>query len=372
MTNRYNRHIILPEIRQIGQNKLSKAKVLVIGAGGLGCPILQYLAAAGVGTLGIIDFDVVELSNLQRQVLFGDSSLGKNKALAAKQPLQDLNNDIEIKSYPEALTYQNALQLFEQYDIIVDGSDNFETRYLVNDACIITNKPLVFGAIYKFEGQVSVFNYQNGPTYRCLFPNPPQKDAVPNCSEIGVLGVLPGIIGSIQANEVIKIITGIGEVLSGKLFCFNTLTNQSSTLKINKNEAIVNSVLEKSAAFTSQSIKLNCEVVNTVSFKSIINKKNIQIIDVREAHEQPKVDEFNVVSLPLSEIQNHLDQFKNHSENYLFCQSGTRSKRAVKLLNESGITNCFSIEEGAQEIKNYANMRHYEEGKKDCHVPRND
>jgi adenylyltransferase/sulfurtransferase len=176
--NRYNRHIILSEIGPEGQDKLSKAKVLVIGAGGLGCPILQYLTAAGVGTIGIIDFDKVELSNLQRQVLFGAYSLGENKALAAKARLEDLNSDIEIKAYPEALTYQNALELFNQYDIIVDGSDNFETRYMVNDACIITNKSLVFGAIYKFEGQVSVFNYKNGPSYRWLpmpVPKPSSK-----------------------------------------------------------------------------------------------------------------------------------------------------------------------------------------------------
>ena len=225
--NRYSRHIILSEIGQIGQDRISNTKVLVIGAGGLGCPILQYLTAAGVGTIGIIDFDVVELSNLQRQVLFGTSSLGKNKAIAAKARLEDLNDSISIIAYPEPLTYQNAIALFNQYNIIVDGSDNFETRYLVNDACIITNKPLVFGAIYKFEGQVSVFNYQNGPSYRCLFPTPPKKDSVPNCSEIGVLGVLPGIIGSMQANEVLKIILGLGNSLSGKLLCYNALTSQT-------------------------------------------------------------------------------------------------------------------------------------------------
>ena len=226
--NRYNRHIILSEIGQIGQDKLTNAKVLVVGAGGLGCPILQYLAAAGIGTLGVIDFDVVDESNLQRQILFGTSSLKQNKAIAAKKRLEDLNDTITINAYPYQLDYQNALDLLIQYDIVVDGSDNFETRYLVNDACIITNKPLVFGAIYKFEGQLAVFNYENGPSYRCLFPNPPKKDSVPNCSEIGVLGVLPGIIGTMQANEVLKIILSIGNTLSGKLFCFNALTLQNS------------------------------------------------------------------------------------------------------------------------------------------------
>ena len=234
--DRYSRHILLSEIGQIGQDKLSKAKVLVVGAGGLGCPVLQYLTSAGVGTIGIIDFDAVETSNLQRQVLFGLSSIGKNKATAAKERLTDLNNEISIIAYAEKLTYKNTLQLFEKYDIIVDGSDNFETRYLVNDGCIITNKPLIFGAIYKFEGQVSVFNYQNGPTYRCLFPKPPKKGSILNCSEIGVLGVLPGIIGSMQANEVLKIILGIGHVLSGKLLFYNALTLKNTTLKINKLE----------------------------------------------------------------------------------------------------------------------------------------
>lgn len=351
--NRYNRHIILSEIGPDGQDKLSKAKVLVIGAGGLGCPILQYLAAAGVGTIGIIDFDKVELSNLQRQVLFGASSLGENKAIAAKNRLEDLNSDIVINAYPEALTYQNALELFNQYDIIIDGSDNFETRYLVNDACIITNKPLVFGAIYKFEGQVSVFNYQNGPSYRCLFPNPPQKDTVPNCSEIGVLGVLPGIIGSMQANEIIKLILGIGDVLSGKLLCYNSLSNQTSTLRINRNEPVINEVLNEQSTFGKRALNINCEAEALISIQKVINKENIQIIDVREMHEQPKVDELPIESIPLSTIQYNLEQFNSGKEKYFFCQSGTRSKRAVAYLKEQGISNCCSIEEGALEIKNY-------------------
>lgn len=206
--SRYNRHIILSDVGQIGQDKLSKAKVLVVGAGGLGCPVLQYLTAAGIGELGIIDFDVVEESNLQRQILFGTSSLGTNKALAAKNRLEDLNPTIQINAYTEKLTSKNALELFKEYDIIVDGTDNFATRYLVNDAAILTNKPIVYGAIYKFEGQVSVFNYQNGPSYRCLFPNAPKEGSVANCSEVGVLGVLPGIIGTMMANEVLKISFG--------------------------------------------------------------------------------------------------------------------------------------------------------------------
>tara|TARA_R110000868_G_scaffold19310_5_gene83203 strand:+ start:2509 stop:3606 length:1098 start_codon:yes stop_codon:yes gene_type:complete len=352
--SRYNRHIILSEIGQVGQDKISNTKILVIGAGGLGCPVLQYLTAAGVGTIGIIDFDVVELSNLQRQVLFGKSSLGKNKAVAAKARLKDLNDDISIIAYPEQLNYRNAIELFLQYDIIVDGSDNFETRYLVNDACIITNKPLVFGAIYKFEGQVSVFNYKNGPSYRCLFPNPPQKDAVPNCSEIGVLGVLPGIIGSIQANEVLKIILGIGNVLSGKLLCYNALTSQISTLKIKRNETVIQLVLDKEHSFEKKQINIGCEIeVIEVSISEIVSEKNIQFIDIRESHEQPKVDNLNVTYIPLSELETSLHKIDLSKKKALFCKSGMRSKHAVKVLQGLNINNCFSIPQGASEIKNY-------------------
>ncbi len=351
MTNRYNRHIILSEIGQAGQDKISNAKVLVIGAGGLGCPILQYITAAGVGTVGIIDFDVVELSNLQRQVLFGKSSLGKNKAIAAKERLEDLNDAISIIAYPEPLTYQNAITLFEQYDVIVDGSDNFETRYLVNDACIITKKPLVFGAIYKFEGQVSVFNYKNGPSYRCLFPNPPEQGSVPNCSEIGVLGVLPGIIGSMQANEILKIILNLGKTLSGKLLFYNALNSKTSTLNIKRNDAVINEVLSAEHNFSAKSFTSSCEQNIAVSIQDIIQKETIQIIDIREPHELPKVDELSVISIPLSTLEYKLDSLNTDKAIYVFCQSGIRSKKAVQFLKEKGITNCYSIKEGALEIK---------------------
>ncbi|PKQ46428.1 dinucleotide-utilizing protein [Confluentibacter flavum] len=357
--NRYNRHIILSDIGQAGQDKLLNAKVLVVGAGGLGCPILQYLAAAGIGTLGIIDFDVVEMSNLQRQVLFGTSSLGENKAEAAKKRLEDLNNDILIIAYPERLTYQNAIDLCNEYDIIVDGSDNFETRYLVNDACIITNKPLVFGAIYKFEGQVSVFNYQNGPSYRCLFPNPPQKDTAPNCSEIGVLGVLPGIIGSMQANEVLKIILGIGNVLSGKLFCYNALTSQTSTLKINKSEEQIELVLKEKHNFKKRQLEIDCEFQSDdISIEDVLNFENIQFIDVREAHEQPKVDGLKITHIPLNQLENNLEKIDLSKQKMIICQSGMRSKQAVSLLRNSGILNCYSIKEGALDIIEILNKKH--------------
>ncbi|TGV01486.1 HesA/MoeB/ThiF family protein [Flavivirga rizhaonensis] len=351
MTNRYNRHIILSEIGQEGQDKISKAKVLVIGAGGLGCPILQYLTAAGIGTLGIVDFDVVEISNLQRQILFGTSSLGENKAEAAKEHLKDLNDSISITSYPKKLTHKNAIELFNQYDIIVDGSDNFATRYLVNDASVITNKPLVFGSIYKFEGQVSVFNYSNGPSYRCLFPTPPEKGAVPNCSEIGVLGVLPGIIGTMQANEVLKIILGLGKPLSGKLLCYNALNNQSITLKINRSASEIETVLNSKDSFHTQDIEEVCEIeIDTISITEVITQSNIQIIDVRETHETPKVESLDVTYMPLSTLESQLEKINPEKKKVIFCQSGIRSKKAVSILKEFNVNNCYSIIEGAPDI----------------------
>jgi adenylyltransferase/sulfurtransferase len=222
----YNRHLILDEIGELGQLKLKKAKVLVIGAGGLGCPILQYLSAAGVGTIGVVDDDTIEKSNLQRQVLYSHDDIGDFKAEVAANKLAGLNPYVNFEIYLQRLNKEIAVELFLKYDVIVDGSDNFPTRYLVNDAAILTNKPVVFGSIFKFEGQVSVFNYNNGPSYRCLYPNPPKSEDVPNCSEIGVLGVLPGIIGALQANEVLKLVLGIGEILSGKLLTYNALNMQ--------------------------------------------------------------------------------------------------------------------------------------------------
>ena len=352
--DRYQRHIVLSEIGQKGQDKLSHSKVLVVGAGGLGCPVLQYLAAAGVGTIGIIDFDSVEKSNLQRQILFGTSSIGKNKAIEAKRRLVDLNDTITIIAYPERLTYQNAIQLFNQYDIIVDGTDNFETRYLINDACVITNRPLVFAAIYKFQGQVAVFNYNNGPTYRCAFPNKPIGNTVPNCSEVGVLGVLPGIIGTMQANEVLKIILEIGTVLSGKLLCYDALTYQTTVLNIKKSEHDIQKVLLAKENFNQQELNEYCRVeIREVSIKDILKKGNIQFIDVRETNEHPKIKELMVTEIPLSIFEQHIDKISTNKEKALFCHSGIRTKTAISILNKHHIHDCYSIQEGATEINSY-------------------
>lgn len=346
--NRYSRHILLPEIGQSGQNKISNAKVLVIGAGGLGCPILQYLTAAGVGTIGIVDFDNVDVTNLQRQILFGESSLGDNKALAAKKQLQDLNSTITINAYPEKLTSDNALDLCSQYDIIVDGTDNFSSRYLINDSVILTDKPLVYGAIYKFEGQVSVFNYKNGPSYRCLFPNPPQEGTMFNCSEIGVLGVLPGIIGTMQANEVLKIILGLGNTLSGQLLCYNALNSSITTLKLKRSDSEIKKVLDQKKQFINiHKNEINCELpVLEISIEDALQKEQLQFIDVREFHEQPKLNHLNPIEIPLSILQNHLDKINQDSEVVVFCQSGVRSKKAISILQEHNIKNCYSLKGG--------------------------
>jgi molybdopterin/thiamine biosynthesis adenylyltransferase len=234
---RYKRHILLPEIGLPGQEKLKQAKVLVVGAGGLGCPVLLYLTAAGVGTIGIMDDDRVDESNLQRQILYHPEDVGRFKAEVARARLANQNPHIKMNSHVSRLNSQNALSVFAFYDIIIDGSDNFPTRYLVNDACVILGKPLVFGSIFKFHGQVSVFNYKNGPTYRCLYPQPPATDEVPNCSEIGVLGVLPGIIGTLMTNEVLKMITETGEILSGKLVMIDTLTLDFNSFSFKLNPA---------------------------------------------------------------------------------------------------------------------------------------
>lgn len=346
--SRYSRHIVLSEVGQKGQEKLSRAKVLVIGAGGLGCPVLQYLAAAGIGTLGIMDFDIVEESNLQRQILFGTSSLGMNKALAAKIRLEDLNPTIELKAYPKKLTSNNALELFRSYDLIVDGTDNFTTRYLINDAAILTHKPVVYGAIYKFEGQVSVFNYKNGPSYRCLFPTPPKEGSVANCSEVGVLGVLTGIIGCMQANEVIKIILGFDDVLSGKLYCYNAKTSETTTLKINKSDSEFKKILIQKDNFQDQYNQMSCESkVYEISLEEALQKENIQFIDVREYGELPQLDLPNCDQIPLEKLENNLDQINSENNNILFCQTGIRSKAAVEILQKHNILNCYSLKGGA-------------------------
>ncbi|WP_372754135.1 molybdopterin-synthase adenylyltransferase MoeB [Mariniflexile sp.] len=327
----YNRHLILNTIGEEGQLKLKKAKVLVIGAGGLGCPILQYLTAAGVGKIGIIDDDIIEQSNLQRQILFTVDDIGKPKVAMAAAKLSRLNPFVKFETYYNRLNTENVLELFKKYDIIVDGSDNFSTRYLVNDASVITNKPVVFGSIFKFEGQVSVFNYNNGPTYRCLYPNPPKPTDVPNCSEIGVLGVLPAIIGSIQATEVIKIICNIGCVLSGQLLIYDALGMQQTKLNFAKNMSNEISKLEDNyEVFCGFS-----EAVVEIDFKEFNkHKETYNLLDVRSYLERSN---FHIggIHIPLNELENRLNEVPKNKPLLVYCKSGIRSKQAIEIIKNS-------------------------------------
>jgi adenylyltransferase/sulfurtransferase len=321
----YNRQIILPELGLIGQEKLKAAQVLMIGAGGLGCPVLQYLVAAGVGHIGIVDDDVIDISNLHRQILYSIPDIGKPKAETAKQKLGQLNPFVELIAYNERLSADNAVRLISKYDLVVDGSDNFTTRYLVNDICMALNKPLVFGSIFKFDGQVSVFNYHGGPNYRDVFPEPPAENEVPNCDETGVIGVLPGIIGTYMANEVIKIICGIGETLSGKLFSMNALDNSMSIYKITKQKQVVPTLVTPDQA-TFPNREINMETLNSWLEE---NPDEICIVDVRETYE---FDDYNIggINIPLYELQESADIIPTDKKLIFICQTGQRSKIALQ------------------------------------------
>ncbi|MFY7671414.1 molybdopterin-synthase adenylyltransferase MoeB [Tenacibaculum sp. MEBiC06402] len=330
----YNRHLILDKIGEEGQLKLQKSKVLVIGAGGLGCPILQYLTAAGVGTLGVIDDDVVDQSNLQRQILYTIDDVGMSKAEMAVKRLSRLNPFVQFDVYNEKLTKDNAVALFEKYDIIVDGSDNFQTRYLSNDASVLANKPLVYGSIFKFEGQVSVFNYENSGTYRCIYPTPPSPGSVPNCSEIGVVGVLPGIIGSLQANEVIKIICGVGEVLANKLMIFDILSMRQMILNFKRTSNADIQKLEENYDFfcgiTPAKTEITLEELQH-------NFEKYNLLDVREDWERAQ-HHIGGQHIPLGQISERFTEVLSDKPLVVYCKSGIRSKRAIKVLEEQQIS----------------------------------
>ncbi len=331
----YNRHLILDKIGAEGQLKLKQAKVLVIGAGGLGCPVLQYLTAAGVGTIGIIDDDEVDQSNLQRQILYTINDVGFSKAETAAKRLSKLNPFVKFNIYKEKLTRDNAISMFNSYDVIVDGSDNFSTRYLTNDASVLTNKPLIYGAIFKFEGQVSVFNYKGSATYRCLYPTPPKPDESPNCSQIGVLGVLPGIIGSLQANETIKIICEIGDVLANKLLMYDTLSMRQMILGYEKNTTSQINQLEEDYDFFC-GIKA---VENEITLKELQkNKEDYNLLDVRENSER---EEYHIGGqhIPLKEISDRFNELDATKSIVVYCKSGIRSKKAIEILKKQGYSN---------------------------------
>ncbi|MCH7412364.1 HesA/MoeB/ThiF family protein [Belliella sp. R4-6] len=342
--NRYSRQIMLPEFGLASQEKLRNAKILVIGAGGLGCPILQYLTAGGVGQLGIVDNDRVALSNLHRQILYNSTDIGKAKAHTAAKRLAELNPYVKTKVYDVRLNNENAKGIFEGYDLVIDGSDNFFTRYLVNDTCVEIGIPLIFGSILKFEGQISVFNYQDGPQYRDLFPEPPPSDEVPNCSEIGVIGILPGLIGMYMANEAIKVICGLGETLSGKLMVINTLSNQSSVFKIQKRnrENIIKSPANKVIDYPEMDYATLQSAIET-------DPDGIIILDVREPKEF-KSKNIGGINIPLAQLATRIKELPRDKKLVVCCQSGIRSKSAVNYLREHYSGEIFNLAGGISSI----------------------
>ncbi|WP_339925360.1 molybdopterin-synthase adenylyltransferase MoeB [uncultured Cyclobacterium sp.] len=369
---RYNRHIIIPDFGIEAQKKLKSAKVLVVGSGGLGSPLLLYLAAAGVGTIGIVDFDIVEDSNLHRQVLFGVEEIGLPKVEAAKKRLEGINPYITINAYNEKLTSENAVALISQYDVIADGSDNFPTRYLVNDACVLLNKTNVYASIFQFEGQVSVFNHLidgvRGPNYRDLYESPPPADLVPNCAEGGVLGVLPGIIGSLQALEVIKVITSVGEVLSGKLYTFDALSFHSTTFKLRRKDnnplngtnPTITSLVDYEEFCNIGNSEKSVKEIDANELKALmVNDASFQLIDVREQHEFDLV-EIGGALIPLKTILDNSGKIKRDRKVVIHCKMGGRSAKAIRELETHfGFDNLYNLKGGIDEY-----LKHYEPNSK--------
>lgn len=351
---RYQRHLSLPQFGESAQLKLKEARVLVIGAGGLGCPALQYLAAAGVGTLGVMDFDTIDLSNLQRQILFTETDIGKSKADVASARLREMNPLIEVQSIPERLTAENALTIFSGFDVIVDGSDNFTTRYLINDACVMSEKPLIYGAIYTFQGQVSVFNLKGGPTYRCLFPEPPDPKVAPNCSEIGVVGVLPGLIGMLQAAETIKVIAVVGEPLSGTLLMWDVLTMKQQAIRFSRDPvaSVVKELKEIEYACEIYEEESGPKEVEVSEFKEwLADGDSLQVIDVREDWERAMA-RIESAHIPLGEFINGDANptgigLEPDVSTVVYCASGARSLQAVDILiNNHNFSAVWSLSGG--------------------------
>lgn len=354
---RYSRHLILPEVGMAGQKKLRAASVLIIGAGGLGSPISLYLAAAGIGRLGLVDFDVVDRTNLQRQILYGESVVGVPKVEAAAERLRDLNPDVEIETYPTKLTSENALQIMSDYDIIIDGTDNFPTRYLTNDAAVILGKPYIYGSIFRFEGQVSVFlsrpfnGFDRGPCYRCLFPSPPPPGAVPSCAEGGVLGVLPGIVGAIQATEAIKLIVGIGEPLIGKMMLIDTLRMEFRTVKIRRNpncpvcgdNPTIRELIdyEEFCGLRRGEVPESDDLfITPQELKAKLDAgEPLLLLDVREP-EELEISEFPYPykNIPVDDLPERANELDLATDIVIFCRNDMRSRFAAQLLRQLGFT----------------------------------
>jgi molybdopterin/thiamine biosynthesis adenylyltransferase/rhodanese-related sulfurtransferase len=355
---RYSRHLIIPDVGMTGQKRLKNAKVLVVGAGGLGSPALLYLAAAGVGTLGIVDFDVVDESNLQRQIIHGVSDIDKPKAESARDSIQEINPYVEVILHQERLDSDNALDIFRPYDLIVDGTDNFATRYLVNDACVLLGKPYVWGSIYRFDGQASVFWAEYGPCYRCLYPEPPPPGMVPSCAEGGVLGVLCASIGSIQVNEAIKVITGIGDPLVGRLMIYDALEMNYRSVKVRKDpecpvcgknptitelidyEAFCGAVSEEAQEAVQGSTITAKDLKNMMD-----NDENIFVVDVREPNEYEIVSIPGATLIPKGEFLSGaaLEKLPQDKRIVLHCKSGARSAEALAVVKDAGFSDAVHV-----------------------------
>lgn len=358
---RYSRHLIIPEVALSGQEKLKAAKVLLVGAGGLGAPLGLYLAAAGVGTIGFVDSDVVEESNLQRQVIYGTSDLGTPKLEAAKHRLLDLNPHITINSHPVRLSSENALDILKDYDVIVDGTDNFPTRYLVNDACVLLGKPNVYGSIFRFEGQVSVFHAEVGPCYRCLYPEPPPPGLVPSCAEGGVLGVLPGTVGTLQAIETLKLILGIGDPLIGRLLRFDALGMEFNTFKLRKNpncpicgeHPTIDTLIDyvefcgiKPEPKPEEIVAPEWQITPTELVAERAAGKDPLVIDVREPHEREIGEIPDSILIPLGELPAHMHELDSSREIVLYCRTGVRSAKALEQLQAAGFSKLKNLTGG--------------------------
>ena len=356
---RYSRHLIMPEVGMEGQIKLKNAKVLLVGAGGLGAPLGLYLAAAGVGKIGIVDFDVVDFTNLQRQVIHGTKDVGRKKLDSAYDSMRDINPNVHIDRYDVALTSENALEIISGYNMVVDGTDNFPTRYLVNDACVILKKPNVYGSIFRFEGQATVFATEDGPCYRCLYPEPPPPGLVPSCAEGGVLGILPGIIGLVQATEAVKLILGVGESLVGRLMLYDALAMKFRELKLRKNPecpacgdhpTITKLIDYQQFCGIPQHTPEVAVVEGDIEPKDVKAKLNrgdkFQFIDVREPHESQICSIPGAKLIPLGELPKRLSELDPASEIIAHCKSGMRSAKAVDLLKQSGFKKARNMKGG--------------------------
>src|SRR5712691_10070538 len=353
---RYSRHLIMPEVGMEGQLKLKQAKVLAIGAGGLGSPLALYLAAAGVGKLGIVDFDVVDFTNLQRQVIHSTSDVGRSKLASARETIQGINPNVEVVTYETRLTSENALDIFKDYDVIADGTDNFPTRYLVNDACVLLGKPNAYGSIFRFEGQASVFYAKEGPCYRCLYPEPPPPGLVPSCAEGGVLGVLPGIVGSIQALETMKLILGTGETLIGRLLLFDALQLRFRELRLEKDpdcpvcgaHPTVTSLIDYEAfcGIGAEPSYDGLEISASELRDEWQANPALVVIDVREPHEYEIAHIAGAKLIPLGELPERLGELDGHTEIVTHCHHGVRSMKALEILKAAGFAKVRSLKGG--------------------------